>query len=114
MADFSNYFVTTAALFPIMVLTKTVSMGIGDGRVFGRFRYPLHVGHISLCFLGEGIALYGIWDTTKESGLATAVTVILAIAADALGAELLVAPYRHASAEQSPANMAGGASDDRG
>ena len=78
--NYGDFFNAALAVFPILVLTKTVSFRsrpsterVEDGKFWRRqFRLPAagHILHVLLATAGEITAIIGIWGQTK--GIATA------------------------------------------
>src|SRR5215469_2555073 len=120
--DYGSFFNAAAALFPIMLLTKTISFrnrrtvaeslpDYGKGRLLsvrdelkkgpwrsGWSRQFLsrcgHILHILAVVIGEVLAVYGVWRVTKGHNVAVAALVFLVMAAFPLVVELLVDTFR--------------------
>lgn len=88
--DYQNFFIAAAALFPILVLTKTVSLRARrTGSPPRGLSQVGHVVHVLAATAGEFIAVFGVWGKTKGVDAALAVLALLLLAAIPLVAELL-------------------------
>jgi hypothetical protein len=98
--NYSDFFNAALALFPLMVLTKTISFRNrpsterpSEADKFWRrqFRLPAagHSVHVVLATAGEIAAIIGIWGQTKGVAAARVVAMLLIFAAIPLVIELL-------------------------